>query len=147
MKAKLKSRDYPYDGESKVKCKCSGGIVILSGAYGWWEYKRNLRASGGKIQEENGSMELGRTFSCLIKDIYIYRYVCKNLDLSPMEYTSNTLLNIYRPSCNPYSSKSKGLKFNVARYAKASKLWLLSLCAWSTAKEDSTEGKERCGLK
>lgn len=32
-------------------------------------------------------MELGKTFSCLIKDVgyvYIYRYVFKNLDLSSM---------------------------------------------------------------
>lgn len=87
MEAKLKSRDYPYDGESaaKAKCKCSGGIVILSGAYGWWEYKRNPRASGGKIQEENG---IGKDFFVPYKGrwirIYIYRYVFKNLDLSSM---------------------------------------------------------------
>lgn len=96
MEAKLKSRDYPYDGESaaKAKCKCSGGIVILSGAYGWWEYKRNPRASGGKIQEENG---IGKDFFVPYKGrwirIYIYRYVFKNLDLSSMEYISNTFLN------------------------------------------------------
>lgn len=94
--AKLKSRDYPYDGESatKVKCKCSGGIVILSGAYG--EYKRNLPAQRGR-ENPRGEWNWQGLFSCLIKrmlDTCIYiadLYVSKNLDLSSMEYISNIL--------------------------------------------------------